>query len=102
MRCPHCGKGALFGPWGRHLERCTYCGLVYEKNPGDTWAFTIIFDRLPLGLMVALVYIGIFRAHRTLGLIVFAVVIVGFLLTSPRRWAFGIALHYLSRVYFPE
>ena len=37
-RCPHCGQGALFSGWS-HLDRCSACGLVYERNPGDTWAF---------------------------------------------------------------
>jgi hypothetical protein len=84
------------------LERCSVCGLVYEKNAGDTWAFTIILDRLPLGLMIALVYFGVFRMHRTAGLLVFGGVILAFLWSTPYRWGVGIALHYLSRLYFPE
>ena len=47
-RCPHCGEGRLFSGWS-HLERCSICGLVFARNPGDTWAFTIIGDRLPIG-----------------------------------------------------
>ncbi len=46
-RCPHCGEGPLFSGWS-HLERCSVCGLVFVRNPGDTWAFTIIGDRLPI------------------------------------------------------
>ena len=38
-RCPNCGRGPLFSGWGHHLERCSVCGLIYERNPGDTWAF---------------------------------------------------------------
>jgi uncharacterized protein (DUF983 family) len=101
-RCPHCGEGALFSGWAHHLERCPRCGLVYERNPGDTWAFTIIGDRLPLGLLVVLVYFGIFRAHRVLGVVTFVLVGLLFLWTSPNRWGIGIALHYLSRVYWPD
>jgi uncharacterized protein (DUF983 family) len=101
-RCPHCGKGPLFTGWAHHLERCSVCGLVFERNPGDTWAFTIVLDRVPLGLLIALVYFGVFRAHRTAGILVFAAVILAFLWTSPYRWGVGIALHYISRVYFPE
>ena len=78
------------------------CGLVYERNPGDTWAFTIIGDRLPVGALIALVYFGVFRANRVLGLATFAAVGALFLLTSPNRWGVGIALHYLSRVYWPD
>ena len=57
-RCPHCGRGPLFSGFAHHLERCRVCGLVYERNPGDTWAFTIIGDRLPIAAIVALIYFG--------------------------------------------
>jgi len=58
-RCPHCGKGAIFAGWAHHLERCSVCGLVYERNPGDTWAFTIVGDRIPIAAIVALIYLAI-------------------------------------------
>jgi uncharacterized protein (DUF983 family) len=101
-RCPHCGKGVLFSGWARHNDRCPSCGLIYERNPGDTWAFTILLDRLPLGLMVALVYFGVFRVNRMLGVAMFVALGAVFLLSSPNRWGIGIALHYLSRVIWPE
>lgn len=97
-RCPHCGEGPIFSGWSHHLKSCARCGLVYERNPGDTWAFTVLGDRLPLGAMVALVYVGVFRANRLLGSILFGVLAVGFIWTSPNRWGVGIALHYVSRV----
>jgi hypothetical protein len=75
---------------------------VYERNPGDTWAFTILFDRLPLGLMVVLVYFGAFRYSTALGTAAFALLGAAFLATSPNRWGMGIALHYLSRIIWPE
>jgi uncharacterized protein (DUF983 family) len=101
-RCPHCGEGPLFSGWAHHLERCSTCGLVFERNPGDTWAFTIIGDRLPVGLLVVLVYFGVFRANRTLGIVAFAVIGVLFVWSSPNRWGVGIALHYLSRLFWPD
>ena len=52
-RCPHCGEGRLFSGWS-HLEQCSMCGLVFGRNPGDTWAFTIIGDRLPIAAMIVL------------------------------------------------
>jgi hypothetical protein len=85
-----------------HLESCSACGLVYERNPGDTWAFTILFDRLPLGLMVALVYFGIFRSSPALGVAAFVLLGAGFVISSPNRWGIGIALHYVSRVVWPD
>jgi len=101
-RCPHCGKGRLFSGWSRHLDRCAVCGLVYERNPGDTWAFTIIGDRLPVAAIIVLIYFGYGRTHRLLGLITFAVLGVLLVWTAPNRWGVGIALHYLSRVYWPD
>jgi hypothetical protein len=100
-RCPHCGKGSLFR--GReHLSRCDVCGLVYERNQGDTWAFTIIGDRLPVAAMIAAIYFGIGRAHPVAAVVAF-IIMGGFLFwTARNRWGMGIALHYLSRVYWPE
>jgi len=101
-RCPHCGIGHLFSGWSRHLDRCSVCGLVYERNPGDTWAFTIIGDRLPVAAIIVLIYFGYGRTHRLLGLITFAALGVLLVWTAPNRWGVGIALHYLSRVYWPD
>ncbi len=100
-RCPHCGKGRLFSGWS-HIDRCSICGLVYVRNPGDTWAFTIIGDRLPLGVMIALIYFGVVRSHRGLGLTMLVVLAATVIWTAPNRWGAGIALHYLSRVYWPD
>ena len=101
-RCPHCGGGPLFEGWSRHLERCSLCGLIYERNPGDTWLFTIIGDRLPIAAIIVMIYFGFGRSHHTLGIV--AILALGGVLvwTAPNRWGAGIALHYLSRVMWPE
>jgi uncharacterized protein (DUF983 family) len=100
-QCPHCGQGRLFSGWS-HLERCGVCGLVFEPNPGDTWAFTVIGDRLPVAAIIALIYFGVVRSHRALGLSILAVFGVLLVWTAPNRWGAGIALHYLSRVYWAD
>ena len=66
-RCPHCGEGPLFSGWS-HLECCSICGLIFVRNPGDTWAFTIIGDRLPIAGIIVLIYFGVMRSHPVLGL----------------------------------
>jgi uncharacterized protein (DUF983 family) len=100
-RCPHCGRGRLFH--GRtHLARCAVCGLEYERNPGDTWAFTIIGDRVPIGIMIALLYFTFARSHPAIGIVAFVLMTALLIWTAPNRWGMGIALHYLSRVYWPE
>jgi uncharacterized protein (DUF983 family) len=100
-RCPHCGEGHLFSGWS-HLDRCSTCGLVFERNPGDTWAFTIVGDRLPIAAIIAVIYFGVIRSRRVLGLTILAVFAVLLVWTAPNRWGVGIALHYLSRVYWPD
>ena len=100
-RCPHCGEGPLFSGWS-HLERCSVCGLIFARNPGDTWAFTIIGDRLPIGAMIVLIYFGVMRSHRLLGLAMLVLLAVLLVWTSPNRWGASIALHYVSRVCWPD
>jgi uncharacterized protein (DUF983 family) len=101
-RCPHCGQGPLFSGFAHHLERCSVCGLIYERNPGDTWAFTIIGDRIPVAAVIILIYFGVVRSHPVLGAVVFVVVGIGLVVTAPNRWGLGIALHYVSRIYWPD
>jgi uncharacterized protein (DUF983 family) len=101
-RCPHCGRGPLFSGFAHHLDRCSHCGLVYERNPGDTWAFTIIGDRLPVAAGIVLLYFGFGRSHTAVGVGAFVVMGILLLVTSPNRWGAGIAMHYLSRIYWPD
>ena len=101
-RCPHCGEGPLFSGWAHHLERCSHCGLVFERNSGDTWAFTIIGDRIPIAILIGVIYFGVVRQHFALGIAMIVGALVWIVWTAPNRWGVGIALHYLSRVYFPD
>lgn len=98
-RCPHCGEGRLFSGWTQS-DHCSHCGLVFVRNPGDTWAFTIIGDRLPIGVMIALIYFGVMRSHPVLGATLMILLLALLIWTAPNRWGVGIALHYLSRVYW--
>ena len=101
-RCPSCGQGRLFSGWAHHIEQWLVCGLVYERNPGDTWAFTIFGDRLPVAAIIVLLYFGFVQVHRVPGFALIAVVLLLLVWTSPNRWGVGIALHYLSRIYWPD
>lgn len=101
-RCPHCGIGPLFAGRWKHLDRCSHCGLVFERNPGDTWAFTVIGDRLPIAAIIAVIYFGLVRHYLAVGLVVIALLGVLVIWTAPNRWGVGIALHYISRVIWPD
>ena len=100
-RCPHCGEGPLFAGW-KELARCPACGLVFVPKPGDTWFFTIIGDRVPVGVMIVLIYFGVMRSHPAVGVALLIVLGVLVLWGAPNRWGVGIALHYLSRVHWPD
>ena len=100
-RCPHCGEGRLFSGWS-FCERCSVCGLVFARNPGDTWAFTIIGDRLPLATMIALIYFGVVRSHPVVGVTMLVGLAALAIWTTHNRWGASIALHYLSRVFWPD
>jgi len=101
-RCPHCGIGPIYSGWAHDLGACSHCGLVYEPTEGDTWAFTIIGDRLPVAAIIVMIYFGIGRSHPALGLATFIVLGIVLVWTAPNRWGIGIALHYLSRVFWPD
>lgn len=55
-----------------------------------------------MAVAVVLVYFGLFREHRGLGTIAFAALTALLIWTAPNRWGVGIALHYLSRTYWPD
>ena len=100
-RCPHCGEGPLFSGWS-HFKSCSSCGLIFVPNPGDTWAFVIFGDRLPISAIIVLIYFGVVRSHPVLGLTLLVALLGLLVWTAPNRWGVGIALHYLSRVYWPD
>lgn len=83
-----------------NCQKVSPAGLVFEPNPGDTWAFTIIGDRLPIAVMIVLIYFGVTRFHPVLGLTMMAAMLAVVVWTSPNRWGAGVALHYLSRMYW--
>jgi uncharacterized protein (DUF983 family) len=100
-RCPHCGEGRIFSGWSLR-ESCSICGLVFARNPGDTWAFTIIGDRVPLAVMIVVIYFGVVRSHPVLGVATLVALVALAILTTHNRWGASIALHYISRVYWPD
>ena len=91
----------MFSGWSQH-DRCSVCGLVYVHNPGDIWGFTIIGDRVPLAVMIVLLYFGVMRSRPVLGLTLMVALLAVAIWTTPNRWGAAIALHYLSRVYWPD
>jgi len=101
-RCPRCGEGALFRRGLQAHDRCSECGLLYQRNYGDTWMFIIITDRFPVMLGIAAIYFG-FRSTNWMASLAFAAVLLIPLLATIRpRQGLALALDYLSRMYFPD
>ena len=72
------------------------------RNPGDTWAFTILGDRLPIAAIIVLIYFGVGRSYPSLSVALVIASVALLIWTAPSRWGAGIALHYLSRVFWPD
>jgi len=88
--------------WLATRDHCPECGLVYQRNPGDTWGFWIIGDRLPVAIAIAAVYFGL-RPHTPMQIALFVGTLGGVLIaTIPHRMGLVVALHYLSRRFWPD
>ena len=57
---------------------------------------------LPVAGVIVLLYFGFVQVHRVLGFALIVAVLLLLVWTSPNRWGAGIALHYLSRIYWPD
>jgi uncharacterized protein (DUF983 family) len=101
-KCPHCGEGPLLDGWATLRSRCPVCGIVYERNPGDTWAFWLIGNRVPLFVAIAAVYFGVGPQSWKQGLVIIAVFAVVLVVSLPVRIGLVTALDYLSRRYWPD
>jgi uncharacterized protein (DUF983 family) len=101
-RCPRCGEGALFRRRIELHDRCSECGLLYQRDRGDTWMFMIITDRIPILFGIAIVYFG-FRATNLWATVLFFLAVATPMLATLRpRQGLALALDYLSRIYMPD
>ena len=62
----------------------------------------MIGDRIPIAASIGLIYFGVVRSYPAWGLATLVMTGVLLIWTAPNRWGVGIALHYLSRVYWPD
>ena len=101
-RCPRCGEGKLFRKWITFNERCSECGLLYQRNYGDTWIFIVITDRIPLLFGIAALYFGMVSISWGGTFALFFAVATPLLLTIRERQGLALSLDYLSRLYFRD
>jgi hypothetical protein len=52
--------------------------------------------------MLVVIYFGVVRSHPVLGVTMLVALAAVAIWTTHNRWGAGIALHYLSRVYWPD
>ena len=102
QRCPRCGEGPLFRRGIDPHERCSHCNLLYQRDQGDTLAFMIITDRIPILLGIALVYFGFRSTNVMVGSAFLFALVIPMLATIRARQGLALALDYLSRVYLPD
>ena len=101
-RCPRCGEGQLFVRFLKTHERCTECGLLYQRDYGDTLMFMIITDRIPLLAGIAILYFGIHPNGWLSTAMFFGALSVPLLATLRERQGLALALDYLLRVYIRD
>lgn len=56
-RCPVCGHGGLFRHWVRMAPRCSTCGLVFQREPGQwlgSWFLNICLAQTVVVLILVL------------------------------------------------
>ena len=88
---------------GRSLGSGPVCHLVYLRNPGDTWLFWIVMDRIPIAIgLILIVFFGLRVSGWVTGTLFLSAMVVPLVATMPHRQGVAVALSYLSRVYFRD
>ena len=101
--CPNCGRGPVFVRWVIVRRDCPVCGLVYLRNQGDTWAFLVIMDRIPIAVgLILVVFFGVRGFDWVVGTLFFSALVIPLVVTMPHRQGVAVALNYLSRVSFRD
>lgn len=96
-RCPRCGEGALFRRGITAHDRCSECGLLYQKDYGDAWMFMVITDRIPMLIGIAILYFGFRPDNWVSNGIFLAALATPMLATIRQRQGVALALDYLFR-----
>jgi uncharacterized protein (DUF983 family) len=95
LRCPRCGEGRLFHGWNQLNDRCPACGLVYERETGDTWFFMYMTTAGLTGVLVVSMFLLRPKLVWIGQLVVCGVALVVIVLSLPFRKGIAVALSYL-------
>ena len=97
-KCPRCGEGDLFAKWVKTKLRCDVCNLLYQRDYGDIWIFTNIFDRLPIAIGIVALFFGFRVTNLWEGALFLGMMVVPMAATVKHRQGLALALDYLWRV----
>ncbi len=93
----------MFKRWMTMHDQCHVCGLCFLPNQGDTWLYWIVMDRIPIAIGLILIVFFDFRVTSvSTGILFLGGLVIPLIATMPRRQSVAVALHYLSRVHFPD
>ena len=95
LRCPRCGEGRLFHGWNRLNESCPVCGLIYERENGDSWFFMYMTTAGLTGMLVVIMFLLRPRAIWLGQLAIAAAALVVIVASLPFRKGIAVALNYL-------
>jgi uncharacterized protein (DUF983 family) len=95
-RCPRCGEGTLFHGWNKLNESCPVCGLLYERQTGDTWFFMYMTTAGLTGVLVVSMFILRPKVVWAGQIAIAIAALVLIVLTLPTRKGIAVALNYLS------
>ncbi len=58
LRCPHCGRGALFQNWIKLRDMCGACGLRYDRGEHDHFLGAYLLNFIIAELLVVAGLVG--------------------------------------------
>ena len=96
-KCPRCGQGALFRGWYSMHKSCDTCDLLFEPQPGDTWGFWVLMDRVFLLVAMVILYFGFRPENKIVQAVFLLAVAVPMVWTMPHRQGIATALDYYIR-----
>jgi uncharacterized protein (DUF983 family) len=66
LRCPRCGKGALFSGWFSMNRCCSECGRLFDRAPGYLLG-SIYFNYGVTALLVVIAYFSLYFSETMTG-----------------------------------
>jgi uncharacterized protein (DUF983 family) len=66
LRCPRCGRGAIFRGWFSMNARCPDCGRLFDRAPGYLLG-SIYFNYGVTALLVVIVYFSLYFSETLNG-----------------------------------